>query len=41
MIGHARLERANYAPEFGSVIATQCLAVYLVDGQAETLFSWN
>lgn len=38
--GTARLEPAQYAPEFGKVLATQCLVVQLVDGRAVTRIAW-
>ncbi len=38
--GGARLEPASYAPEFGKVMGTQCLAVDLVGGQSLTRFEW-
>ncbi len=39
--GAARLEPASYAPEFGQVISTQCLAVALAGGEASVLFEWG
>ncbi len=39
--GVARLEPASYAPEFGKVLSTQCLAVDLVRGKAVTEFRWG
>lgn len=39
--GRAKLERANYAPEFGKVLPTQCLAVDLAEGFARTQFIWH
>lgn len=38
--GAARIEPAQYAPEFGKVIPTKCLAVELVEGKAETTWTW-
>ena len=38
--GMARLEPAQYAPEFGKVLATQCIVVQLVDGRAVTRIAW-
>ena len=39
--GQARLEAASYAPEFGTVQPTQCLAVELAQGQAEVEWAWG
>lgn len=39
--GVARLLPAEYAPEFGRVIPTQCLAVALVAGEARIMFEWD
>jgi uncharacterized heparinase superfamily protein len=41
LAGHARLEPANYAPEFGTVLPTQCLAVELTQGQALVEWLWS
>jgi uncharacterized heparinase superfamily protein len=43
VVGHgtARLEQANYAPEFGKVLSTQCLVVDLVGGKTITEFRWG
>jgi uncharacterized heparinase superfamily protein len=41
LAGHARLEPASYAPEFGIVRSTQCLAVELATGQALVEWLWN
>jgi uncharacterized heparinase superfamily protein len=38
--GAARIEPAQYAPEFGKVFPTRCLAVELVEGKAETAWTW-
>jgi uncharacterized heparinase superfamily protein len=38
--GAARIDSAQYAPEFGKVLPTHCLAVELVAGKAETLWTW-
>ena len=38
--GAGRLVQASYAPEFGKVLPTQCLAVDLVDGQALIMLRW-
>lgn len=40
-LGHARIEAATYAPEFGTVIPTQCLVVELVDEQAIVDWLWS
>ena len=40
-IGKMIVEEANYAPEFGKVFQTKCLAVYLIDGKAKSVLSWN
>ena len=39
--GRARLEPASYAPEFGIVLSTQCLAVELGIGQALVEWLWS
>lgn len=39
--GSGRLEPAHYAPEFGKVLATHCLAVHLSGGQGVTRIAWN
>jgi uncharacterized heparinase superfamily protein len=41
LAGRARLEPASYAPEFGIVLSTQCLAVDLVHGQALVEWLWS
>ena len=40
-IGKMIVEEANYAPEFGKVFQTKCWAVYLIDGKAKSVLSWN
>jgi uncharacterized heparinase superfamily protein len=39
--GHPRIESASYAPEFGCVLATQCLTVELIQGQAVVELVWS
>jgi uncharacterized heparinase superfamily protein len=39
--GFPRLEAASFAPEFGRVIATQCVAVTLADGLAVARINWK
>ena len=39
--GTGRLEHANFAPEFGKVLPTQCIAVDLQDGHAQVRLIWN
>ena len=39
--GQVALVSAQYAPRFGVVLPTQCLAVTLVDGHGEVEFSWE
>jgi len=39
--GSGRLERAGFAPEFGKVLPTQCIAVDLQDGEAQVRMSWS
>jgi len=39
--GSGRLEPACYAPEFGKVLATKCLAVDLAGGRGVTHITWN
>ena len=39
--GMASLEPAGYAPEFGMVLPTSCLAVDMPAGQAVTRFEWG
>lgn len=39
--GTARTEPARYAPEFGVVLPTQCLAVALAQGQATVEWIWS
>lgn len=41
LTGVSRLEAATFAPEFGRVIATQCVAVTLVAGLAEARITWK
>jgi len=38
--GLGRIEPASYAPEFGIVLPTQCLAVELTQGQAQVEWLW-
>ncbi len=40
-VGAAQLEAARYAPEFGRVLATQCLAVTLVQGRCVLEWIWS
>ena len=39
--GSSRMEPASYAPEFGIVLSTQCLAVELVNGHAFVELIWS
>ena len=39
--GSGRLENARFAPEFGKVLPTQCIAVDLQDGNAQVRLSWS
>jgi uncharacterized heparinase superfamily protein len=39
--GFSRLENATFAPEFGQVLPTQCIAVDLQDGNAQIRLSWS
>ena len=39
--GQGCIESASYAPEFGIVLPTQCLAVYLTQGQARVKWIWS
>lgn len=39
--GLSRLEPASYAPEFGTVLPTQCLAVELTQEQAQVEWLWS
>ena len=39
--GLGRIEPASYAPEFGIVLPTQCLAVELTQGQARVEWLWS
>lgn len=39
--GSGRLEPAHYAPEFGKVLGTHCLAVHLAGGRGVTHIKWN
>ncbi len=41
LAGSAHLEPARYAPEFGKVLPTQCLAVHLVDSRAVLEWIWS
>jgi hypothetical protein len=41
LVGRAWLEPASYAPEFGIVLSTQCLAVELSIGQALVEWFWS
>ena len=41
LTGRAQLEPASYAPEFGIVLSTQCLAVELASGQALVEWLWS
>lgn len=39
--GLGRLETSSFAPEFGKVMPTQCIAVDLQDGNAQVRLSWG
>lgn len=39
--GSGRLEYADFAPEFGKVLPTHCIAVELQDGEAQVLLTWS
>jgi uncharacterized heparinase superfamily protein len=39
--GSGRLENTGFAPEFGKVLPTQCIAVDLQDGKAQVQLSWS
>lgn len=39
--GFGRLELACFAPEFGKVMPTQCIAVDVQDGKAQVRLSWS
>lgn len=39
--GQGRIELADYAPEFGIVLPTQCLAVGLAQGRARVKWIWS
>jgi uncharacterized heparinase superfamily protein len=39
--GLGRLENAAFAPEFGTVLPTQCIAVDLQEGKAQIRLSWS
>lgn len=39
--GSGRLENAGFAPEFGKILPTQCIAVDLQDGNAQVRLSWS
>ena len=41
LTGQARLERASYAPEFDTVLPTQCLTVALTQGRAVVEWLWS
>ena len=41
LAGVARLDAARYAPEFGRVLATRCLAVTLVQGRSVLEWIWS
>ena len=41
LIGLGSIENAKYSPEFGLVLSTQCLAIELVDGQAQLELLWS
>lgn len=41
LAGRSRVEPARYAPEFGKVVATQCLALELAEGQARAEWIWS
>ena len=41
LIGNGFVESANYAPEFGVVLQTQCLAIELTSGRSEAKLQWN
>jgi len=41
LAGNGHLEPASYAPEFGTVLPTQCLAVELTQGQARVEWLWS
>jgi uncharacterized heparinase superfamily protein len=41
LTGEGRLELAQYAPEFGKVLSTQCLSVLLVGGKSQCQLSWK
>ncbi len=40
-MGHASVEPCTYAPEFGKVLASQCLRVDLVDGESCLEVTWH
>ena len=40
-VGHASVESCSYAPEFGKVLASQCLCVDLVDGESCLEVTWQ
>jgi uncharacterized heparinase superfamily protein len=40
LAGQPQLNLSNYAPEFGVVLATKCLAVDLENGQAKVEWTW-
>jgi uncharacterized heparinase superfamily protein len=39
--GNSFVESASYAPEFGTVLQAQCLAIELVLGRSEAKLQWN
>lgn len=41
LVGMGHVEPASYAPEFGIVLPTQCLAVELTQGQARVEWLWS
>jgi uncharacterized heparinase superfamily protein len=41
LIGEPRIGSARYAPEFGKSLPTKCLSIGLVQGQAQTRWTWS
>ena len=41
LAGNGHIEPTSYAPEFGTVLPTQCLAVELTQGQARVEWLWS
>ncbi len=41
LAGNGHIEPASYAPEFGTVLPTQCLVVELTQGQARVEWLWS